>query len=108
MHDHTFIRTHRFQTLDQLRKVQSTCLADLLDAGKDTKKIEDKKKDTAAGGIEIYKGKNGFRYRIVDSEGKTVAMPIPNKAWETRAEVIKALDALKETLNNSKPVDVKE
>lgn len=35
-------------------------------------------------------------------------MPIPNKSWETREEVIKALDALKETLNKAKPVDVKE
>jgi hypothetical protein len=35
-------------------------------------------------------------------------MPIPNKTLETREEVIKALDTLKETLNKAKPVDVKE
>lgn len=84
---------------------------------KDTKKVDakdPKKTDTkeakkdSVGGIEIYKGKNGFRYRIVDGEGKTIVMPIANKAWDTREEVIKALDALKVTLEKAKPVDVKE
>lgn len=74
-----------------------------------TKKVEEKKKDAAAaGGIEIYKGKNGFRYRIVDADGKTVAMPIPNAAWDTKEGVLKAIDALKETLSKAKPVEVKE
>ena len=77
---------------------------------KDTKKVDAKesKKEAGVGGIEIYKGKNGFRYRVVDAEGKTIVMPIPNKSWETREEVLKALEGLKETLNKAKPVDVKE
>ncbi|MCE9533980.1 MAG: hypothetical protein K8T89_23090 [Planctomycetes bacterium] len=73
---------------------------------KDTPKTE--KKEEKAGGIEIYKGKNGFRYRIIDAEGKTVAMPLANKAWETKEEVLKALDELKATLNKAKPVDAKD
>lgn len=35
-------------------------------------------------------------------------MPIPNKTWETREEVVKAPDALKRTLNKAKPVEMKE
>lgn len=79
---------------------------------KDTKKVETKdtksdKKD-GIGGIEIFKGKNGFRYRILDAEGKTVAMPLPQMAWDTKEDVMKALDALKETLNKGKTTESKD
>jgi peptidoglycan hydrolase CwlO-like protein len=60
------------------------------------------------GEVEIYKGKAGMRWRIVDSEGKTIAMPPASKTWDTKEEVLKSLEELKETLNKAKPVDVKE
>ena len=60
------------------------------------------------GAVEIYKGKAGMRYRIVDAEGKTIAMPPPAKHWETKDDVIKAIDEVKDTLNKVKPTEVKE
>lgn len=60
------------------------------------------------GEVEIFKGKAGFRWRVVDTDGKTIAMPPASKAWETKEEVGKALDELKETLNKVKPKEVKE
>jgi hypothetical protein len=69
---------------------------------------KDPKKDAAVGAIEIYKTKAGMRYRIVDAEGRTIAMPPPAKHWDTREDVVKALDELKQTLNKAKPMDVKE
>jgi hypothetical protein len=32
----------------------------------------------------------------------------PAKHWETREDVVKAIDELKQTLNKAKPMDVKE
>jgi hypothetical protein len=65
-------------------------------------------KKAPSGGIEIVKSKEGFRYRIVDAEGKPVAMPTAKRYWETRAEVIAEIESLKQTLNNATPRDVKE
>ena len=82
---------------------------------KDDKKADDKKKDDkkadkkeAPGSVEITKAKGGgFRYRIKGPDGKVVAMPLPQASWETKEDVIKALDDLKEILK-TKPVDAKE
>jgi hypothetical protein len=60
-----------------------------------------------AGTVEIYKGKAGMRWRVVDAEGKTIAMPPPAKHWDKREDVLKEIDELKEALK-TKPVDVKE
>ncbi|MEZ6139833.1 MAG: hypothetical protein R3B84_04600 [Zavarzinella sp.] len=60
---------------------------------------------TATGTIEVYKGKKGFRYRIKNAEGKTVAMPLPQAAYETRDECLKAIEDLKAILNGGKIVD---
>jgi hypothetical protein len=74
----------------------------------DAQAKKDTKKDAAIGAIEIYKAKAGMRYRIVDADGKTIAMPPPAKHWDTREDVVKAIDELKQTLNKAKPMDVKE
>jgi hypothetical protein len=66
------------------------------------------KKDASVGAIEIYKAKAGMRYRIVDTDGKTIAMPPPAKHWDTREDVVKAIGELKQTLNKAKPMDVNE
>ena len=60
------------------------------------------------GDVEIFKGKSGFRWRVVDSDGKTIAMPPASTAWDKKEDVIKALDELKQTLNKAVPKDVKE
>ena len=78
------------------------------DDKKDTKKDTKKEKETeAAGSVEVYKGAKGFRYRIKNADGKTVAMPLPQMAWETKEEALKAIDELKDILK-TKPVDVKD
>jgi uncharacterized protein YegP (UPF0339 family) len=66
-------------------------------------------KKKAPGSIEIVKNEDGdFRYRIKDAEGKVIAMPLPNKIWEKKADVLKALDELKLILNTVTPIDGKE
>ncbi|WP_020471105.1 YegP family protein [Zavarzinella formosa] len=76
----------------------------------DTKKEETKKdapkKDDAVGTIEIYKAKDGFRFRIKDENGKVAAMPV--KGVETQEEALKDLEFIKATLNKVKPTTVKE
>jgi uncharacterized protein YegP (UPF0339 family) len=82
-----------------------------LAVAQDTKKAaQDKKKADKGkvGTVEIYKGKNGFRYRVKNADGKTIAMPLPQAAWETKKECEEAIDDLKETLTKGKVVDVKE
>jgi uncharacterized protein YegP (UPF0339 family) len=63
---------------------------------------------TAAGTIEVYKAKKGFRYRIKDDEGKTVAMPLPQMHWESKEDTLKAIDEVRAILNKGKVIDVKE
>jgi uncharacterized protein YegP (UPF0339 family) len=58
------------------------------------------------GTIEVYKAKDGYRFRIKDTDGKTVAMP--PKGYDEKDECLKTLDFIKATLNNVKPADVKD
>ena len=70
-------------------------------------KAKAKKKDPAAvGTIEVYKAKDGFRFRVKDKDGKVVAMP--PRARETAAEVNKDLEDMKAILDKVKPVEVKD
>jgi uncharacterized protein YegP (UPF0339 family) len=64
------------------------------------------KKEPMAGTIEVYKAKDGYRFRIKDLGGKTVAMP--TKGYDDKDECLKALDFIKATLNQVKPTDVKD
>ena len=73
-------------------------------AGSDTLDAQAKK---TYGAVEISKGKEGMRWRVVGSEGKTIAMPLPNTHWDTKEEVLKAIDELKEVLK-AKPIEVKD
>jgi uncharacterized protein YegP (UPF0339 family) len=58
------------------------------------------------GTIEVYKAKDGYRFRIKDTDGKTVAMP--TKGYDEKDDCLKTLDFIKATLNNVKPTDVKD
>lgn len=77
----------------------------------DTKKAEPAKKPEAAGPgtIEVYKNDKGrWRYKILNGEGKTIAMPLPQLNWETKADAEKAIAELKTILTTVKPTEVKE
>src|SRR5687768_9051922 len=69
------------------------------DKKKDDKKADDKKKDEAkekVGTVEIVKTKTGgFRYRVRGTNGKVIAMPLPQASWETKEDCLKAIDELK-------------
>jgi hypothetical protein len=67
-----------------------------------------KKAAKEPGTIEVYKGAKGYRYRIKDAEGKTVAMPLPNMHWDKKEECLEAIEEVKTILAKVKPVDVKE
>ena len=79
----------------------------------DTKKTDTKKSDAkdtpkkmGVGSIEIYKAKDGFRYRIKDADDKVIAMP--PKAFETAEDAQNILDFLKETLTKGKTKVIKD
>jgi uncharacterized protein YegP (UPF0339 family) len=75
------------------------------------KKAEAPKKgdEKPAGTVEVYKNDKGkWRYKILNDEGKTIAMPLPQLNWETKAEAIKAIDELKGILNSAKPIEPKD
>ena len=75
------------------------------DAKKDDKKDEkkDEKMADKAGTIEVYKGKDGFRFRVKGPDGKTLA--ISARASSTKEDALKVIDELKETLASAKPTD---
>jgi hypothetical protein len=64
------------------------------------------KKEAAVGTVEIYKAKDGFRYRIKDPDGKVIAMP--PRARESKEDVAKDLEEIKATLEKVKPSEVKD
>ena len=64
------------------------------------------KKEAAVGTVEIYKAKDGFRFRIKDAEGKVLAMPAKGQA--EKEDVVKALEMIKATLIKVKPTEEKE
>jgi uncharacterized protein YegP (UPF0339 family) len=70
-------------------------------------KAKAKKKEPMAGAVEIYKSKDGgYRYRVKDKDGKTLAMPARSR--ETVDDVNKDIEAIKTILDKVKPVEVKE
>lgn len=72
-------------------------------------KPETKKEEAESklGTIEVYKAKDGFRFRIRDTEGKVLAIS-SGKGVETSEEAFKELELLKTTLNKVKPALVKD
>jgi uncharacterized protein YegP (UPF0339 family) len=61
----------------------------------------------AAGEIEIYKNKEGkYRYKILGADGKTIAMPLPQMHWDTKAECLQAIADLKKILDTTTPKEI--
>lgn len=66
------------------------------------------KKKAAAGVVEFKQGKDDkYRFTVRDGDGKFLAMSGPG-GFETKAEAVKALEALKDALATAKAVDVKK
>jgi hypothetical protein len=63
-------------------------------------------KEAGAGTVEIYKAKDGFRFRVKDGAGKTIAMPA--RGVETRDEIVEQIEEVKTILNKVKPTDAKD
>ena len=76
-------------------------IADAQDKGKDPKKPAEK-----PGKVEVYMAKDGYRFRIMDADGKTIAMT--TKAYDKKEDAHKALEQVKATLNTVKVTEVKE
>ena len=68
------------------------------------------KKDSAApavtGTVEIHKGKDGYRFRIKNEDGKTIAMA--TRGHETKEECLQVLEEVKTILSKAKPTEVKD
>ena len=62
-------------------------------------------KDTKAGTVEVWEAKDGYRFKVVDADGKTVAMSA--KAYDKADDAKKALEFVKHTLNTAKVTEVK-
>ena len=63
------------------------------------------------GEIEYYKiteGKNAgkYRFKVLNSDGKILAMPFAQLHWDTKEDVLKAIGDLKSILNTTKPAEV--
>jgi len=69
-------------------------------------KKDPKKPAEKAGKVEVYMAKDGYRFRIMDAEGKTIAMT--TKAYDKKEDAVKALEQVKTTLNTVKVTEVKE
>lgn len=77
---------------------------------KDAKKPADPKADTKKeekeeklGKVEIYESKNGFRFRVVGTDGKNICGAY--KDYKTKEECLKVVEELKAILTKTKPVD---
>jgi len=86
-----------------LAVVGSSALSPVEAQDKSKTKAKEKEK---VGSVEIYKAKDGYRFRVKNPEGKTIA--IPTRGHESKDDVVKDLDDIKATLNKVKPTDVND
>lgn len=81
------------------------------DEKKDVKK-EDKKDDKKdakkdePGAIEVYQGKDGWRYRVLGPNGKTIAIGI--QGYAKKEDCLAAIEVLKMTLAKAKVTEIKD
>ena len=68
---------------------------------------DDKKEAKKDGGVaEVYKGKDGWRFRIKGADGKSLATS--TRGYGDKEDAIKALETIKDVLTNTKPVEMPE
>ena len=66
---------------------------------------KDKDKDEI-GQIEVYQAKDGWRFRVVNDEGKSVA--IGTIGYEKKEDCLKAVDFVKTTMAKAKVTELKK
>jgi uncharacterized protein YegP (UPF0339 family) len=76
-----------------------------------TKEKEKEKKDPKVvpeetGSTEVYMGKDGWRFRVKNAEGKSVA--VGTISFEKKEECLKAVEVVKTALVKGKVVELKE
>lgn len=57
------------------------------------------------GKVEVYMAKDGWRWKVMNAEGKTIAMG--TTGFDRKEDALKTLEVVKATLNKAK-VEVKE
>jgi len=77
---------------------------------KDKDKEKDKKDVKPAteesGNTEVYMAKDGWRFRIKNPEGKTLAVGVI--AFEKKEDCVKAVDVVKTTMLKGKVIELKD
>jgi uncharacterized protein YegP (UPF0339 family) len=61
------------------------------------------KSDGPAGIVEVYKAKDGYRFRVKGSNGKGLAQS--STKYDKKEDAVKAVETLKEILNSAKVID---
>ena len=70
-------------------------------------KEKDKKvAEEAVGTIEVYKAKDGWRFRVKNAEDKSVA--IGTVGYDKKEDCLKAVDFIKTTMAKAKVTEIKE
>jgi uncharacterized protein YegP (UPF0339 family) len=80
---------------------------DKKDVRKDDKKSDDKKgakKEKDAAKVEVYQGKDGWRFRVVGPDGKTVAIGV--QGFAKKDDCLAAVETLKAVLGKAKVGEV--
>jgi uncharacterized protein YegP (UPF0339 family) len=77
---------------------------DKKDAKKDEKDIKKDEKKTDAGAIEVYQASDGWRFRVRDAEGKSLA--IGTQGFAKKEDCVAAVDQLKMILAKAKVAEV--
>ncbi|MBN9119152.1 MAG: DUF1508 domain-containing protein [Planctomycetes bacterium] len=79
---------------------------------KDTKKDDKDKKDAKApkadesGAIEVYQAKDGWRFRVVGGDGKSVAIGV--QGYAKKEDCLAAIEVLKTALAKAKATEPKD
>lgn len=84
----------------------SSAPAQVKDKDKKDDKKDDKAKVDELGVAEVYMAKDGWRFRIKNAEGKSVA--IGTTGFDKKEDALKVLELVKATLTKTKVVEIKE
>lgn len=86
--------------------VASAGLSDAPARQKEKEKDKDAKKAEEVGTIEVYQAKDGWRFRVKNAEGKSVA--IGTVGYEKKEDCLKVVDLIKTTMAKAKVTEIKD
>jgi uncharacterized protein YegP (UPF0339 family) len=90
--------------------MSSTAVTSTMAQVKDKEKEKDKKdvKPTTEepGSTEVYMAKDGWRFRIKNPEGKTLAVGVI--AFEKKEDCLKAVEVVKTAVSKGKVIEIKD